>query len=182
MSYSDLSYNLSRTGGLPGQGVITGVTDGNLLDVSLNGGYDLIDSSWKLSAISSIGYSSLEVDSFNEVGGVNLGVDYADLDRLRSELGVLISGSSKLNTWTLTPSLRLTWEHDFEDDATAIAANIGGVNFSQLGNQLDDDLFNIGASLSISNDYGWTFSLDYEGEYGSNEDSQFGSASIEYRF
>jgi len=182
VSYSDLSYDLSRTVGLPGQGVITGSTDGNLLDVGLNGGYDLIDSSWKLSAISSIAYSSLEVDSFNEVGGVNLGVDYADLDRLRSELGILISGSSKLSAWTLVPSLRLTWEHDFEDDATAIAANIGGVNFSQLGNQLDDDLFNVGAALSITNDQGWTFSLNYEGEYGSNEDSQFGSASVEYRF
>ena len=66
MSYSDLSYDLSRTGGLPGQGVITGVTDGNLLDVSLNGGYDLIDSSWKLSAIS-VSYTHLTLPTILRV-------------------------------------------------------------------------------------------------------------------
>jgi len=166
-SYSDLDYDLSRSGGLPGEGQITGSTSGNLLDLSVNGGYKLIDSDWNVSAISSLSYSSLDVDSFSEVGGLALGIDYADVDRLRSELGLLFSGTSKLSNWTLTPSLKLAWEHDFEGDATAVAANIGGVNFTQLGNQLDDDLFNVGAALDFSNEKGMTISISYEGEYGS---------------
>jgi len=62
------------------------------------------------------------------------------------------------------------------------ATNIGGVNFTQLGSQLDDDLFNVGAALDFLNEKGMTISISYEGEYGSNEDSQLGSVPVKYRF
>ena len=186
VSLADLDYDLSRASTLEGLDAVSATTDGQLLDVTLNAGYKLIDGAWGLTPIASISYSSLDIDSFDEEGGVNLtDVEYDDIDRLRSELGLLFAGTSNLGGWALSPSLKLSWKHDFNDDETFVSANIGDsgqFNFTQPGVELESDVFNVGAGVSLSNDSGLTFRLDYQGEFASDEDSQFGSASVEYRF
>jgi len=182
VSLTDFDYDLSRNTVFGGQSLISGETTGDLLDLGINGAYTLIDSSWNLATVAGLTYSSLDVDAYNEVGGLDLAVDFDDVDRLRSELGLVVSGDRKIASWTVSPTLKLSWKHDFEDDVTALNANVGGFNFAQLGNRLDEDVFNVGAGLQFSNESKLTFRIDYNGEFSSNEDSQFGSASLEYRF
>jgi len=95
---------------------------------------------------------------------------------------VLFNYSTKAGAWSVSPSLKLSWKHDFEDDETALTANVGDFGFSQVGNELESDVINVGAGVVFSNDNGWNIRLDYQGEFASDEDSQFGSASVEYRF
>jgi len=182
LSQTDFDYELSRSTGFGSQSLISSETTGDLFDIAANGSYSLIDSTWNLKAIAGISYSSLAVDSFNENGGLNLAVNFDDTNRLRSELGLVVNGRQKLASWTVSPSLKLSWKHDFEDDATAFNGNLGGFNFSQLGNRLDQDVFEVGAGLEFTNDSKFSFRLDFNGEYSDNEESQFGSASLEYRF
>ena len=179
LSYSDLEYDFSRASTLNGLNAVTANTDGNLFDATVNVGYKLNN----ITPIASISYSSLDIDSFDEVGGVGISnVSYSDVDRLRSELGVLFSTDSKYGNWTISPNLKLAWSHDFEDDATELSAEVGGISFNQIGNELESDIINVGAGVSFANDNGWNFRLDYQGAFSSDEDSQFGSASVEYRF
>ena len=84
--------------------------------------------------------------------------------------------------WNIKPRLKLSWKHDFEDDATALSADIGDFTFNQVGNDLQSDVINVGAGVHFANKNGWNVRLDYQGEFASDEDSQFGSASVEYRF
>ena len=179
LSYSDLEYDFNRASTLDGVNAITASTDGNLFDASLNFGYKLNN----FTPIASISYSSLDIDSFDEIGGVGItDVNYSDVDRFRSELGVLFSSDSKHGAWTISPNFKLAWSHDFEDDATLLSAQIGGISFEQIGNELDSDVINVGAGVSFANDNGWNIRFDYQGGFSSDEDSQFGSASVEYRF
>jgi len=183
LSYSDLEYDFSRVSSLEGLTAVTASTNGSLLDASFNLGYNLKGALAGFTPIASISYSTLEIDSFNELGGVSLNnVSYDDVDRFRSELGVLFNGNAKAGDWTISPSFKLSWKHDFEDDATAFSADVGGVTFNQIGNELESDVINAGVGVSFKNDSGWNVRLDYQGEFASDEDSQFGSASLEYRF
>jgi len=183
LSYSDLEYDFNRVSSLEGVDAVSANTDGSLFDASLNVGYNLKGAFAGFTPIASISYSTLEIDTFNESGGVSLNnVSYDDVDRFRSELGVLFNGHSKAGNWTISPSVKLAWKHDFEDDATAFSADVGGVTFNQVGNELESDVLNAGVGISFENDSGWNIRLDYQGEFASDEDSQFGSASVEYRF
>jgi len=183
LSYSDLEYDFDRFSDLDGLGAVSASTNGSLFDASFNLGYNLKGTLAGFTPIASISYSTLEIDSFNEFGGVSLSnVSYDDVDRFRSELGVLFNGYSKTGNWTVSPNVKLSWKHDFEDDETALSANVGGVTFNQVGNELESDVLNVGVGVSFINDTGWNIRLDYQGEFASDEDSQFGSASVEYRF
>ena len=183
VAFTDFAYDLSRSTSFLSQGSITGETGGDLLDVGINSAYTLIGaSSWNLNAIAGLTYSSLEVDSFNEVGGLNLAVDFDDVDRLRSELGLVASGSRSLGGWNVQPSLKLAWKHDFEDATTAFNGNVGGFNFGQLGNRLEEDIFNVGAGVQFTNKAGLTLRVDFNGEFGSNEETESTNASLEFRF
>ena len=183
LSYSDLEYDFNRASTLSGVSAVSADTDGLLIDASLNFGYKLNGTLKGLTPIAGISYSSLDIDSFNETGGAELSnVNYDDVDRFRSELGLLFNTNHTYGSWSIAPSLKLSWKHDFEDDATALTADVGGVTFSQIGNELESDVINAGVGVSFANDKGWNFRLDYQGEFASDEDSQFGSASVEYRF
>ena len=183
LSYADLEYDFNRASSLEGLSPVSASTNGSLLEGSFNLGYNLKGALAGFTPIASISYSTLEIDSFNESGGLSLNnVSYDDVDRLRSELGVLFNGYSKAGNWTISPSVKLSWKHDFEDDETAFSADVGGVTFNQIGNELESDVINAGVGVSFKNDTGWNVRLDYQGEFASDEDSQFGSASLEYRF
>ena len=179
LSYSDLEYDFNRASTLDGVSAVTASTDGNLLDASINVGYKLNN----ITPIASISYSSLDIDSFDEIGGVGItDVNYSDVDRFRSELGILFSSDNKYGAWTISPNLKLAWSHDFEDDATQFSAQVGDISFEQIGNELDSDVINVGAGVTFGNENGWNIRFDYQGAFSSDEDNQFGSASVEYRF
>jgi len=183
LSYTDFGYDLSRNSSFLNQGSISGETGGDLLDIGINSDYTLIDAnSWNLNAIAGLTYSTLGVDSFNEVGGLNLAVDFDDVDRLRSELGLIATGSRIVRGWTVQPSLKLAWKHDFEDATTSFNGNVGGFNFGQIGNRLEEDVFNVGGGVQFSNRSGLTLRVDFNGEFADDEQTESTNASLEFRF
>ena len=78
-------YDLAR--GATEAGRIRGSTDGDLTDISLGGGYDLQWGSMVLTPSAQLRYQSLSVDPYRERGGLDLQVEYDDMDRLRQRTG-----------------------------------------------------------------------------------------------
>jgi len=181
LSIANLDYSFTRATSF---GAASANTVGELFDASLSIGYELSSSSaTNIAPFASIAYSSLEIDSFNESGGLGINnINYDDVDRLRSELGVIVRVDGSLGNWAVKPNLKFSWKYDFEDENTAFSADIDGAAFNQIGNELDTNILHIGAGILFANKNGWHFRVDFQGDFSENENNQTGSASIEYRF
>ncbi len=90
-------------------------------------GFDSKLGSWDFTPSLSVSYRDADIDGYTEsdslpTGGLALRYDEQTIESLRSILSLALSRSFSRSFGVVTPSLRLEWHHEFEDDATQLAA------------------------------------------------------------
>ena len=179
VSYADLDYDLERNV----DGVrIEGDTEGDLLSFKTAVGANYQVGGLTLTPVASLTYSQLEIDRYTEQGGLDLTVNYDDVDELESELGLTASKQFQHGNWTISPSARVSWHHEFLDEETEVDASFAGGSFSQRGADTDQDQLGAGLGINFKHKSGLSVSLDYDSRFGSDFDSQTGSLNLRYNF
>ncbi|MBK6740142.1 MAG: autotransporter domain-containing protein [Haliea sp.] len=182
-SAAALDYDFKRNNLVAGEGPIESDTDGDLLGMSVGGGYQYTMSDHIVLAPQlSLRYTTLDVDDYTEDGGLDLRVEYDDLDTLASELGVSASARYGAGDWQLAPTARLAWVHEYLDENEKATARYAGQPYIQEGFEPDRDFASVGLGMQASNEYGVSIGLDYRGAFGSNFSSNQGWLSARYEF
>ncbi|MBK6740139.1 MAG: autotransporter outer membrane beta-barrel domain-containing protein [Haliea sp.] len=130
----------------------------------------------------SLRYTTLEVDDYTEDGGLDLRVDYDDLDTLASELGVSAVGRYGAGDWQLARLHAPGRVHEYLDENEKATARYADQSYIQEGFEPDQDFASVGPGMQASNEYGESVGLDYRGAFGSNFSSNQGWLSVRYEF
>jgi outer membrane autotransporter protein len=115
-------------------------------------------------------------------------LDYPDQhqDSLRSELGATIAYAAVFNGMTITPQVRIAWQHEFMDSTQSMDSRfVGGrgPTFSVDGPHMDKDRAVLSAGLSAQITPTVTVYGFYDGHLGSSDynSNQF-SAGVKIDF
>ncbi|MGC1478868.1 MAG: autotransporter domain-containing protein, partial [Chthoniobacterales bacterium] len=101
--------------------------EGGELDLLLGGGKDWQSGGWTLGVTTSLQYVFLGVDGFTESGAdtLNVAVERQRAHSLRGSLGGRVAYTVDLtDRITLTPEIRMAWQHEFLDEGRAIGASL----------------------------------------------------------
>ncbi len=174
LSYGRNSYDLIRHLDLPqpfqGQQRFTalGSPDGNQLSASLGGGYDTQIQSWTIGGYAGLSWVDSAIDGYTErdAGPFNLVVAQQDVESLLSEAGVELAYAASRSWGVLRPTLRLSYLHEFEDDARLIRARFAqdatANEFAIPTEEPDRDYFNLTGGLTATLARGRTVYLIYD--------------------
>ncbi|MDM3870001.1 autotransporter domain-containing protein [Porticoccus sp. W117] len=183
LSYSDVEYNLTRQETFLGNGVITGDTNGDLLAVSIGGGYRYELGGLTLTPVAQVHYQALNVDSYTEQGGLNLQLDYADTAMLTSEIGLMGAAPFKIDGWDVAATGHLLWSHEYLSEAERVDVVLAsGERFYQQGFSRDKNLLDTRVGVEANNGKGLTLGINLHGRIGSHIDTYGAAAKVEYRF
>lgn len=102
-------------------------TDADHMAVSATAGWQWFADEWLIQPTIGISFRNYQIDGFAEQdtlqnGGMELRYGDQDIDSLRSVLGLQISRGFNRDFGVLRPWFNLEWYHEFEDDATVMAA------------------------------------------------------------
>ncbi len=151
-----------------------GSPDGDQVSVSLGGGYDAQirrtsgATSWTVGGFGSLSWIDSDIDGYTErdAGPFNLVVAGQSVESLLSEAGLEVAYASSQSWGVLRPTLRLSWLHEFEDDARLIRAlfaeDVTANEFVIPTEEPDRDFFNLTAGLTATMARGRTVYLIYE--------------------
>ncbi len=183
LGYGRNEYDLIRNIDLPqpfqGQRRYTalGSPDGSQLSASLGAGYDTqIKRSgrasgatpWTVGGYGSLSWIDSDIDDYTErdAGPFNLAVAAQDFESLLSEAGVEVAYAASRSWGVLRPTLRLSYLHEFEDDARLIRAlfveDVTANQFVIPTDVPDRDFFNVTAGLTATLARGRTLYLIYD--------------------
>jgi outer membrane autotransporter protein len=152
--YAHDFYNVSR--GLVGLGrTATSSYGGDDAVVDLGISRPAQYDGWQITPRAGFSYFHIGQSAFTESGAnsLDLAVNPASLDALRSRLGISVSQPMMLGATQILPELRAAWTHDFLDDRGAFAAAFSGapaVNFTQIGAATGRDAAELGAGVSFA--------------------------------
>ena len=110
---------------------------------------------WQVTPRAGFTYYHIGQSQFAESGAnsLNLSVNPASLDALRSRVGFTLSQPMQWGGSQVQPELRAAWTHDFLDErSTTLAALAGapGLVFQQVGASTGRDAAELGAGLSFA--------------------------------
>ncbi len=165
-SYGSSSYDLSRT-------VIddsaSADTDGTELSYSLGGGYDFHFNSIDLGIFTSVYHLESTIDGYTETvtGDISAAqVNEITLNSLIANLGMDLRWNISTQSGVVSPHIGVTFEHQFEDDATDINGNfIGGSDegaFEFQSEKLDSSYIATQIGLTASFKGGFTTYIMYD--------------------
>lgn len=149
-----LEYDITRaTGGI-------GSPDGDSDTLEFNAGLNFKAANVVHGPYASLRWIDGDIDAYREF---NTGVQRpgTDFESIATNLGYQASFPIAMAGGTLVPHVRAAWEHEFEDDFSAV----GGIPISGA---VDEDLLVAGAGIGWYADTGWFIGLDYEGRFGSD--------------
>jgi outer membrane protein OmpA-like peptidoglycan-associated protein len=92
-----------------------------------------------------------------------------------SLLGVKFNMTDMMGDGALTPTLKVAWRHNFDDNVWTVNAafdGLAGSNFSVNGRNLSKDSLAVGAGLGYAFSGDVTAMLDYEGDISSDRVTQ----------
>ena len=156
-----------------------GSTDGYELDALINAGYDYRYDQWTLSPMASIAYTRVNMNGFTETGSMTpLNFPDQSQESLRSNLGVEISYAAQFRGMTITPQVRLSWQHEFLDNPLSIDSRFAsgnGSTFTVWGPEMKADRALISAGLSVQITPNLCAYAYYDGQLGN---SRYSSNSV----
>ena len=143
------SYDTKRSSLL---GYAEGSPEGWELDTMINTGYDFRQGNWTFSPTASIAYTRVNLDSFTETGSLTpLSYPSQHQDSLRTELGARIAYTAVLGGMTITPQVRIAWQHEFLDSTQSMDSRFiggSGPTFTVDGPHMDRDRAVMSAGIS----------------------------------
>jgi len=121
----------------------------------------------------SFGYTHGSSGAYTEFGapGANLAVSDASSTNLSSQLGLKFNMTDMMGDEALTPTLKVAWRHNFDDNIWTVNAafdGLAGSGFSVNGRNLSKDSVVVGAGLGYAFNGDVTAMLDYEGDFSSD--------------
>lgn len=168
-------------------GFAEGSPDGWELNAMVNTGYDIRRGNWTFTPTASLAYTRVTLNGFNETGSLSP-LSYPDQhqESLRSELGARIAYNAVLGGVTLTPQVRIAWQHEFKDSTQSMESNfIGGAGpaFTVNGPGMDKDRAVLSAGISAQVTPAVCIYGFYDGHIGSSgyDSNQF-SAGVKVDF
>jgi uncharacterized protein YhjY with autotransporter beta-barrel domain len=160
--YGMHSYETRRNSG---GGIASGSPDADTHTLEFNIGLSYGDDDFVHGPYAGLRYITGSVDAYTEVGPGASFFGEQDVDSLVSILGYQMSWKIRGSGGMWVPQLRIAWEHEFEDGASAF-----GIPFASR----DEDLAVVGAGIGYWWDNGWHLGLDYEGRFGSDTEAHYG--------
>jgi subtilase-type serine protease len=154
--YAHDFYNVSRGIVLPGTSrTATSSYGGDDAVVDLGISRPLVEDSWQIIPRVGLAYFHIGQSSFAESGAssLDLTVNPASLDALRSRVGVTVRDAVRLGDMNLQPEFRAAWTHDFLDDRGAFGAAFVGapsISFQQVGAATGRDAADLGVGVSFA--------------------------------
>ena len=175
LGYGSNDYDFKRVILLPEifQGrdtfVAVGSPKSDQLSAELGAGYDFrLGPAATLSGFGRFSYVDTAIDGYSETGGGPFDLAFADqeLDSLLGEAGVEITYPWSVGWGVLQPMLRVSFLHEFEDDAQVIRARFladGSQRFFVVRSERPDrDYMNLAAGISATLPRGWATFLQYD--------------------
>lgn len=118
----------------------------------VNTGYDFRRGNWTFTPTASIAYTRVMLDSFTETGSLTpLTFPDQHQESLRSEIGARIAYTAVFNGVTITPQVRIAWQHEFMDSTQSMTSGFIGGNgqtFVVNGPNIERDRAVVSAGIS----------------------------------
>jgi uncharacterized protein with beta-barrel porin domain len=190
ISYGNYDNKTTRFIFLPapfGNGVVTGKFNSDVFAVYGEAGMNLTPGQdINVIPFVAMSYTHASSGQFKETGlpGANLAVSDATATSTSSLLGVKFNMSSMMGDGALTPTLKLAWRHNFDDNIWTVNAAFDGLvgsNFSVTGRGLSQDSGVVGAGLGYAINGDVTAMLDYEGDFNADRITQSVMGRIKIR-
>ena len=94
---------------------------GNAFSLVTEGGYKFEVQKWNLQPFAAIRYTNLSEGSIHETGGApNINVQSRQNNSLLSEIGVTVERPIETSKGTLTPLVKVGWQHDYGVDKNTL--------------------------------------------------------------
>jgi outer membrane autotransporter protein len=156
-----------------------GDTDADEYGFSFGTGYDFFHKGFDFGPYGRLNYHKTEIDDYkeNQVGnnidpgfGLALKIDDQNIKSLSTNLGARASYAFTTGIGVVTPYARFDWQHEFENDTSAIRGsfvNGGGSATASLNNILiplddpDRDFFNLSLGVASVFPHGISAFVDY---------------------
>ncbi|MCW2248245.1 outer membrane autotransporter protein [Azospirillum fermentarium] len=137
--------------------------------------------------LASLAFSRLRQDGYSETGapGANLSVEGTSTNSLRSGLGAKVSlGALPADGWTLTPTARAVWLHEFSSSAPDQTASFtaGSTPFTTTGTSPARDHANLGVGLDAALSGQVTLSARYDADLAQSYVGHSGSLQLRVKF
>lgn len=146
---------------------------GQQYSVSLGGGYNFSMQEWTLNPYARLNYLKLDVDKFNETGGLGWGMGFNDqtVESVTTALGTQLSYSLSTPWGVLLPSIRGEWYHQYKDSRRNIGVRFlgdttSGLTFNTVTESPDRNYFIVGAGVSGTFAKGISGFLNYDSLVG----------------
>lgn len=137
--------------------------------------------------LASLAFSRLRQDGYTETGapGANLAVEGTSTNSLKSGLGAKVSlGALPAGGWTLTPTARAVWLHEFSSSAPDQTASFtaGSTPFTTAGTSPARDHANLGVGLDAALSGQITLSARYDANLAQSYVGHSGSLQLRVTF
>jgi fibronectin-binding autotransporter adhesin len=159
------SYTTQRVGF---GGTASGATQGDQYGGLLGLGYDFKEKNFTFGPLASMQYSRVDIAGFTEQGSLApLTLSSQGVDSFLGELGGRASSHFQVEGVTLTPGVRVAWEHEFAYQGGELQAGFGqGDNFTVAGPAIGRDGILLGAGVGAQLTEDLKVDLQYQGELG----------------
>ena len=151
-------------------GFATSQHDGDMWSTFVESGYNLVAETWLFQPFTSLRYTSLDEDGYQESGmdGVNLVVEERRTESVILNLGLRFSRSFAIEDWSLIPEAVVAWNHDFDIDSQRIIAGFDsapGYTFDMEPADYEKDGVIIGVGITAIRKNHISLTLNYNGEF-----------------
>ncbi|EJL83657.1 outer membrane autotransporter barrel domain-containing protein [Herbaspirillum sp. CF444] len=183
-------YNTLRSVAYTGfSGNAAGQFDGTQYVASAQAGYPIrLDAMTTLTPIAGLTYSRLRQDAYTETGSVAaLHVNSSSTSSVKSDLGAKLERSFKTSYGEVTPSVQLSWRHEYRDTSVQSVANFaadasGATSFTTQGAAANKNtgVLVLGATLARSRNL--TLAARYTMEAARGYTAQTADVRLRYQF
>lgn len=173
LSYSDPNGVVGR--------VANGKTDGNTIEVTISGNYELSFDALRIGPSARLSYFRSEIDGFNESGALGLNFSFQDQTgtSFQSALGASATYAVSTSLGVLTFQGQAEWIHEYEDDSRTITVRYTNDPFADSPaivlrtDAPDRDRFGLGAGATLVLPGGMTTFLNFDTVVGQRDYSNY---------
>ncbi len=160
---------------------------GQTLGGYLEGGYRITTPSLDIIPLASLTGIYLMRDGFTErnAGALSLNAGSDTTTSLMSSLGVRLTKDYGVQSGTLTPEFRVTWDHEFMNGDYALDASFAGYpasTFTVNGDRPHRDSFGAGFSLTWQTKENVHLHFTYDGSFSGDNTQHAGTLGVRYRW